>query len=474
MYTSWFGRALHAVFYKLGGRPGGLVAQLRRARPGRAVARAAARSAIARQQRGQWERLVRFGQALARRHLHAGQRLGDGVAVLAQAVEVAPHRGVSPHLRVGDGHEDHGRGGGQHQRRHQLVGHAVGDLAHDVHGGGIDEHQLGLARQLDVGDEHALAGVLHAHVHGVPAGRLHGQRRHQARRGRREDDLDVVRHVAEKREHEAGQREALVAAGGAEEQPPYRARGPAGGPIRRGRHRTPVPRPPARRGATRHRPAASSPSAKPAIIASAAGRRSTAWRTGASRRWPSAPRASARGCSGAAGSANPMRSGPFRDLRGQEPAHGVAQEPLALAVAHLEAVGLCERELHQRAVEVGHARLHRVGHRVAVRVAEHDLDITPLDVPVELAVQRRGVAPAVGARAPRLLVARGAARQAVRGEPARPAAQPASAAAAAPARPAVAAGSRARGGRWPPSRGARRRKRPWRSRSSSSRRWWYG
>ncbi len=94
-----------------------------------------------------------FGQApgavFAARHL-ALVGVDDINAVVAQLRDIALRRRVLPHAHVHRGHREHRRVGREQQRGGKVVGVPRRHLGDEVGGGGRNDDQVGLARQLDM------------------------------------------------------------------------------------------------------------------------------------------------------------------------------------------------------------------------------------------------------------------------------------------------------------------------------------
>ena len=99
--------------------------------------------------------LVGFGQPAfadpAARQI-ALARLDEPHAARRERVEILAHRLVREHLRVHRRREQHRRPRRGVQRRQEIVGDAVGELADDVGGGRRDEQQIDRRRERDVLD----------------------------------------------------------------------------------------------------------------------------------------------------------------------------------------------------------------------------------------------------------------------------------------------------------------------------------
>ena len=86
-------------------------------------------------------------------------RLDEPHAARRERVEIAPHRLVLEHLRVHRRREQHRRARRDVERRQEIVGDAVGELADDVRGRRRDEQQIDRRGERDVLDVGVGAGL---------------------------------------------------------------------------------------------------------------------------------------------------------------------------------------------------------------------------------------------------------------------------------------------------------------------------
>ena len=119
-------------------------------------------------------------------------RLDEPHAARGERVEILPDRLVREHLRVHRRRDEHRRPRGGIQRRQEIVGDPVRELADDIRRGGRDEQQIDCRRERDVLDVgiHAPRKLVGDDV--AARDRLEGDRADELRRGVRHDRDDFV------------------------------------------------------------------------------------------------------------------------------------------------------------------------------------------------------------------------------------------------------------------------------------------